>query len=987
MPKINKTESKSERAVPSSVYRLQFGPHLNFKQATDLVPYLDDLGIDAVYCSPFFKTPSGSLHGYNIVDSNMLNPELGSEEDYDLFCDALRQRGMGQILDLVPNHVGIYGGNSIWNDVLENGACSLYADFFDIEWKPKKKELTDKVLIPVLGDRYGAVLERGELKLRYDSAGFSVHYWEHGFPISPTTYPNILEREIDALKGDLGADNPAFLELLGVLTLFKGLSDHTFTLCENFELRHAAKEDAKKRLFELFEKNEIVSSYIKQQVDYFNQEQSFDALDALLNAQFFRLAFWRVAAEEINYRRFFDVNELAAIKIENPQVLDLHHRKVFELLKQGKVQGLRIDHPDGLYDPARYFMDLQKKYLQDVAAVNNQKDPVHDLSRASLMEYIEAVKARTKTYPLYVIVEKILDRREHLPQDWAVSGTVGYAFLNALNGLFVDAEAESQFSLIYENYVGGTFNIDELCYQKKKLFALIHMSSEVNTLGKQLAYLSECNRHTRDFTKYNLTVALREVIACYPVYRTYITPECDEPSPEEQKSIQIAVAKAKRYTPSMASSTYDFVEDVLMLRFEKLLNDEDRAICREFVLRFQQITGPVMAKGVEDTVFYLYNRLLSMNEVGGDLGHFGYTVTAFHRQNHERALRWPYNFLTSDTHDTKRSEDVRLRIDVLSEMPQAWEEQLLIWTRLNEKFRTLIDQDFAPTRNTEYFIYQSLIGGWPDQNVDVTFKERFQAYIQKALRESKADTNWINPNEAYEKAVRDFIDGILNDPQFTENFTGFQNKIAGLAKKNALSAWVIKLGTPGVVDVYQGSEFWNYSFVDPDNRRSVDFRARKEVLSQVEASFSEAPATAQSLTQIIENKEDVNLKMYYYWRGLTFRRAQYDIFLNGEYYPLDVMGNRQKHAVAFMRKHEGRCVLFVAGRLFAGFAESTASSGEADIWQNTYIVLPKADVSQPVWTEVFSRKEICLKELEGGNQGFYLSDLFGAAEAVMLTNF
>lgn len=988
MPNESIDKAELRGIIPTSVYRLQFGPHLNFLQAAHIVPYLKKLGIDAVYCSPFFKTPAGSLHGYNIIDSNVINPELGGERDYRIFCEALRSHEMGQILDLVPNHAGIYGGNEIWNDVLENGPFSVYADFFDIEWKSRRQELRGKVLLPVLGDRYGAVLERGELRLVYSAGAFTVRYWEHSFPVSPTTYPNILESDMETLKSMLGADEPDFLEFLSILSAFKSLSDHVFVLCENFDERHKVKEEAKQRLHSLCARNDIVARYVLAREEYFNGDSSYDLLDALLNAQFFRLAYWRVAAEEINYRRFFDVNELAAIKIENDRVLDFHHRKAYELLKEGLIQGLRIDHPDGLYDPGRYFLDLQKKFIRDAALTEEEVRQIGEMDRAALASRVEFLKQRDGRYPLYIIIEKILDRRERLPEDWAVSGTVGYAFLNALNGLFLNEEAGAKISRIYENYVNMTFNVEELCYLKKKLFALVHMASEVSTLGTQLAFLSECNRHTRDFTKYNLTVALREIIACYPVYRTYMTPDCKEPLPEDRKSIQLAVARAKRYTPSIAPSTYDFIEEVLLLEFEKKLSESDRLICREFVMRFQQLTGPVMAKGVEDTVFYLYNRMLSLNEVGGDLGHFGFSVTEFHRQNHDRARRWPFNFLTSDTHDTKRSEDVRLRMDILSEMPEAWEEALAVWTRQHEKFRVLLDGEFAPIRNTQYFIYQSLVGGWPDNISDrEAFRERFQNYILKAMREAKSETNWINPNEPYENAVRDFIDGILGQEDFLEHFCAFQQRVAAAARQSALSAWIIKLGSPGVVDVYQGSEFFNLNFVDPDNRRPVDFECRMQSLETVQMLFPKGEASPERFSQLLAKKQDALLKQYFIWQGLRFRSEQCDIFLKGEYEPLDLAGDCFDFGIAFMRRSGRKAVLFLAGRFFVRReTQSDAKSGPL-FWKKTFVRLSQKDADDGVWTDVFTGRRFEPVSLAEGGKGFYLADLFCDTEAVMLCNF
>jgi len=979
--------------IPSSVYRLQMCKELTFKQATGIIPYLKQLGVSTVYCSPYFQASPGSMHGYNITDPGRVNEEIGTPEDYETFCSAIREQGLTHLVDVVPNHMGITGVNRYWLDVLENGPSSIYAKFFDINWQPEKRELKEKVLIPILGDAYGKVLENGELKLVYAGKGLQCRYWETELPINPKTYPAVLEYGIEELREKLGEQNPDLLEYLSVITAFRNLPGGAETDNAKVNERHREKEISKNRLAAVIQNSAAVREFVDGRLKIFNGEggipDSFDLLNDLLNDQSFRVAFWRVASEEINYRRFFDINELAALRIEDDEVFEEHHRFVFDLVAEGKVQGLRIDHPDGLYDPPEYFSNLQKRFIWN-AVVRSLKDrgvlqegDAANLAQArktfdQLIKEPEFIGAK----PLYVVIEKILDLEERLPSAWKVHGTVGYECLNILNGLFVDSSSQKDFFSLYEKFIGHAIDFDQLIYDKKKYFALIHMSSEINNLGSKLKTISEKHRHFRDFTRANLTLALREIIACFPVYRTYISPSDETVSGRDEKYILTAVNKARRRTPALAGAVYDFVRDVLMLKLEHLMQTaEDKYLFRDFVLRFQQLTGPVMAKGLEDTSFYIFNRLLSLNEVGGDPNHFGCSISEFHRMNQAIVEKWQGNLFPGSTHDTKRSEDVRMRLDVLSEIPEEWENQVQKWSRINEKHRCMLEQKVEPRRNTEYFIYQTLLGVWPDEDVSESampaFMGRIWEYVEKALREAKIYTNWVNPDAEYEGAVKKFIDGILGDTAekgFLTEFRSFQKKIARYGKMNALSALTLRLASPGVVDIYQGTELWNYALVDPDNRRQVDFDLRRKMLTAVQTQDKAGG------TQCFKDPADGAAKLFVIQSALKLREKDQGLFVKGAYLPLKAEGEKAEHVVAYLRTYENRFVLCAAGRFFAKLDPAETAGPAA--WKDTIVMLPQ-EASGKVWRDIFTGKEFRC-ESRDGNEFLRIENLFQTSNAAIL---
>ncbi len=947
-----------ERArIPRATYRLQFNRNFTFADAQPLVAYLADLGISDVYASPLLKACAGSDHGYDICDHGQLNPEIGTMAEFDRFAAALRERGLGLVFDMVPNHMGIADpSNGWWMDVLENGPSSLYATTFDINWHPVKRELANKVLLPILGDQYGGVLESGQLRLSYESGAFFLHYWDTVLPIAPHTYDRILGYRLDALIAELGADDEHLLELESILTALGYLPATDDTDPEKMAERHREKEVIKRRIAALYDASAEVRTAIAVALDAFNTADGagIEMLDDLLDLQPYRPAFWRVAAEEINYRRFFDINQLAAIRVEVPEVFAATHELVFRLLAEGKATGLRIDHPDGLWDPPDYFRQLQEQYI---LACVRARMPEHDAEEKGELE--EAVRAwfdahigsdgaQSPHLPLYVVAEKILTEGETLPENWLVAGTTGYDFLNDANGLFVDARNRKAIDEIYARFTGNQTPFNNLTNATKKMIMLISLASEINALAYQLERISERNRSYRDFTLNSLTFALREVIACLPVYRTYTMDMDATVTDHDAQYVEAAVAQAKRRNPRTASQLFDFLGDTLLLRNIESFRTEDRPRLIEFVMKFQQITGPVMAKGVEDTAFYIYNRLVSLNEVGGHPVQFGLSLAEFHARNVERANRWPHTMLASSTHDTKRSEDVRARIDVLSEIPEEWRTSLNRWGRMNARLKGEIAGERYPDRNAEYLLYQTLLGAWPTDfptpDAFGEFRERIAAYMLKAEKEAKVHTSWINPNEAYDRALQAFVRNVLAEGNnaFLADFTPLQRRVAFFGQWNALAQTFLKLTSPGVPDTYQGAELWDFSLVDPDNRRPVDYNRRRAILADLRARADCPDCGSVALVhELLDTSDDGRIKLFVVARTLDFRRAHDALFTNGDYRPLDAHGAKADHVCAFVRTSGDDTAIIVAPRLVVGLTggEAQPPLGE-EIWGDTWLALP-----------------------------------------------
>jgi (1->4)-alpha-D-glucan 1-alpha-D-glucosylmutase len=940
--------------IPVATYRLQFNRQFGFAAAREIVPYLRGLGVTDIYASSYLTAKAGSLHGYDVVDHNRLNWEIGTPEAYGELITELERFHMGHILDFVPNHMCTESKENLWwMDVLENGPCSTHATFFDINWQPLKKELTNKVLLPLLGDQYGKVLENGELRLVFEEGSFSIVYYETKLPLEPATWLQILKYRLDMVEAAFSADAPPLLELLSIITALQHLPPTTEHDPEKIAERYREKEVVKKRLMLLCGQSMEIFNFITENVNIFNgttgEPASFDLLDQLLSAQVYRLSFWKVATEEINYRRFFDINALSAIRMEDPLVFRETHAFVLELIREGKVTGLRIDHVDGLYDPLTYLERLQRNcFIQLCLAASGEGRPPADEETAAAWlkkctgDYGRTMADHPSHKPFYIICEKILLRGEQLPEEWPVFGTTGYDFLNYVNGLFIDQDNLKWLDRSYTRFIRQTINFGEAVYEKKKLVMQVSMSGEINTLGHYLNNISEKNRLTRDFTLISLTRAITEVIACFPVYRTYANS-----SPIREKDVQFietAVTKAKRRNPAISTSIFDFLRDVLLLRFHPDADEGDRLEWLDFVMKFQQLTGPVTAKGLEDTAFYVYNRLVSLNEVGGAPDRFGTTVESFHSQNLERLRAFPHSLLATATHDSKRGEDVRTRIDVLSEVPEQWQKSLVKWSRLNKRKKTMVDGQAAPGRNDEYLLYQTLVGSWPLEEVSdpvsAEYRARIREYMVKATREAKVHTSWINPNGVYEKALTDFIDALLGDAAFAADLRAFVAPISHAGMYNSLSQVMLKMGAPGIPDFYQGTELWELSLVDPDNRRPVDFRIRTEMLSRLKEREAQA-GPARLVRELLAWKENGGIKLYLIYRGLNYRRENCAIFQSGDYLPLEVRGEKAGHGCAFARRWEDETVIVAVSRLLGRL---TVESGRApvgrDIWGDTSLLLP-----------------------------------------------
>ncbi len=964
--------------VPVATYRLQFNRAFTFRDATDVVPYLEALGISDIYASSYLAARAGSMHGYDIADHNRLNPEIGTVEEYECFSTALQARGMGQILDVVPNHMGIAAGcNPWWNDVLENGPGSPYAGFFDIDWDPVKRELASKVLLPILGDQYGRVLENQELTLEYADGGFSLRYYDTRLPIAPRSTTLILRHRLEALTGLLGESHPHLQEYQSIITALTNLPGRTETDPERIRERLREKQVIRRRLARLTEECEAVRASLKETVRVFNgkrgESRSFDLLDRLLADQAYRLSYWRVAAEEINYRRFFDINDLAAIRMEDPNVFREAHRLILTLVEEGKVTGLRMDHPDGLFDPPRYFQALQRerfaqvvraRLLPGAAQFRPNRETEVGLATEEFERHCEADPTRSGCRPLYLLAEKILARGERLPGTWAIHGTTGYEFLNLVGGLLVDGANEKAMTTTYTAFTGQRTPYADLVYESKQLIMRVSMSSELNVLGHALDRLSERNRYSRDFTLNSLTHALREVIACFPVYRTYIDGRSAEVSLQDRACVEVAVAFAKRRNPTTSVSVFDFVKDTLLLRYPENADEAYRENQRAFVGKFQQVTAPVTAKGIEDTAFYRFNRLVSLNEVGGEPDHFGLPVEEFHKQCQARQEKWSASLSATSTHDTKRSEDVRARISVLSEMPREWRAAVGRWHRWNRRHATEVDGRPAPDRNDEYLLYQTLIGAWPlapmEGDALAAFTSRMQQYLLKAAKEAKVNTSWINPNEGYDEALRSFAARILEPGsanRFLADFTAFQGFIARLGMVNSLAQTLIKITAPGVPDFYQGTEVWDFNLVDPDNRRPVDFALRAALLAGLQERIS-AGEVANLARELVDHWPDNRIKLYTIHRALTCRRRIADVFQAGAYVPLRAEGACKDHLCAFARQAEGRTVLTVVPRLTAGLTDNGARLPLGrDLWGDTWLALPEA-LPQGPYTNLFTGVEI-----------------------------
>ncbi|MDZ8053276.1 MAG: malto-oligosyltrehalose synthase [Aulosira sp. ZfuVER01] len=905
--------------IPKATYRIQFTSQFNFDNAKAIASYLADLGISDLYASPIFKSRSGSTHGYDVVDAAQLNPELGTTESFEALVSELQTLGIGWLQDIVPNHMAYSSENPYLMDVLEHGPDSSYTDYFDLSWNAPFGDRQERILAPLLGDFYGVSLEKGDIQLQYEQNGLTVNYYSLKLPLRLESYTKFLTYNLGKLTRTLGRNHPDFIKLLGILYILKNVPS---------EVAGKQRQDQiafiKGLVWELYNSNDDIRDFIDENLKTFNGEagnsESFNLLDDLLKDQFYRLAFWKVGAEEMNYRRFFTVNELISVKVEELRVFNNTHSLIQKLVEEGKFTGLRIDHIDGLYNPTQYLERLQEK-MGDV----------------------------------YITVEKILELTEDLPENWRIEGTSGYDFLNYVNGVFCQSENQSQFEKIYHSFIGARVDYASLVKSNKHLILEKNLAGDVDNLAILLKNISSKYRYGNDFTVNGLKRAIAEVLTLFPIYRTYITPDGIHDS--DRVYIEEVIRQAKEQAP-LLQHEMDFIEKLMLLEFDDSLTQTEREQWLYFVMRMQQYTGPLMAKGVEDTTLYAYNRLLSLNEVGGNPSHFGISLTDFHTFNQKHQANWPHTMNTTATHDTKRGEDVRARLNVLSEIPDEWEQQVNTWSNLNQGLKSQRHRSSMPDRNDEYFLYQTLVGAFPfAEHEQSSFVERVKEYIIKSIREAKVHTAWLRPDSEYEEACTSFVEKVL-DPsisqEFLADFRNFQQRIAEYGIFNSLSQTLLKIAAPGVPDFYQGTELWELSLVDPDNRRPVDFEQRRSYLSTIKQQIKSD--ILGLIQELLTQKNDGRIKLFLTVQALKARIDYLQLFQDGEYLPLEIQGTHADNIIAFARQQGNQTAIAIAPRLFTRLIQPGEYPLGESVWQDTCIQLPKGTSS--TWKNAITQQSL-----------------------------
>ena len=904
--------------IPRATYRIQFQSEFKFEAAKNIIAYLAELGISDLYASPIFKATPGSTHGYDVVDPTQLNPELGAPEDFEALTNEIKNHDMGWVQDIVPNHMAYQSQNTWLMDVLENGPDSDYRDYFDIEWEHPYEDTKGRVLAPMMGSFYGEALENGEIQLNYEESGLSVNYYALKLPVRIESYGRFIGQNLGQLARELGKRHPDFLKLLGILYLIKSIPNET-----KGKERYGQIAFVKVLLWEVYTQNPEVKDFIDSNVKLFNGEKgnpdSFHLLDHLLQDQFYRLSFWKVGAEEINYRRFFTVNELICMRVQELKVFNKTHDLISQLVEQGKITGLRIDHIDGLYDPAEYLKRL-----------------------------------REKTGDVYITVEKILELEEDLPEGWPVQGTSGYDFLNYVNGIFCKTESEKQFTDIYRIFSNSETSYEQLFIEKKQLIVEKNLAGDVDNLAQILKRIAGQSRLGIDFTMNGLKRTLSEVLCLFPVYRTYVNGEGI--SEDDRIYIKEAIEEARGRVPLLLNEL-NYIEKLLLLEWEEGLTEEQKALRLHFVMRFQQLSGPLMAKGIEDTLFYLYNRYLALNEVGGNPGKFGITLDEFHEVNQKQSALWLHKMNATATHDTKRGEDVRPRLHVLSEIPDEWEKQVITWIQLNRSKKNELRGRAVPVPNDEYFFYQTLLGSYPfDESENESFIGRVKDYMLKSVREAKLHTAWLRPDSDYEEGFLAFVEKVLepsDSNEFMKEFLPFQKWVAGYGIFNSLSQVLLKYTAPGVPDTYQGTELWDLSMVDPDNRRPVDYQQRISFLKDIKER--QHTDIGKLTDELLSTKEDGRIKLFLTHKVLQARKENLEVFQKGDYQPIEVSGKFKEHIVAFARSFGDTTAIAIAPRFFT----SLVQPGEyhiGEVWADTQLQLPQG--MQSSWRDAITGQTI-----------------------------
>ncbi|MDG4560173.1 MAG: malto-oligosyltrehalose synthase [Candidatus Competibacter sp.] len=927
--------------IPVATYRLQFTPDFDFNAAMTIAPYLDDLGVSDLYASPILRPRHGSQHGYDVVDSRLINPELGGLERFEMLVQVLKKHGIGWVQDIVPNHMAFDSQNQMLVDVLENGPDSAYHEFFDINWNHLYEGIRGRVLAPFLGKFYGECLESGELQLRYSQQGLAVYYYEFRFPIRIESYYRVLTYDLGRLRARLERGHPHFVKFLGVLYLLKYIPSG-----EEGRERYDQISFLKQMLWELWNDSSTVREFVEENIRIFNGEvgkpESFDLLDDLLGEQFFRLSYWKVGNEELNYRRFFTINSLISLRVEDPRVFDFTHELILKLVAEEKITGLRIDHVDGLYDPAGYLHRL-----------------------------------RERAPDVYLVVEKILEHGEALPVNWPCQGTSGYDFLGMVDGLFCQAATEAEFTRIYHAFIGDTASCEALIDRNKRMIVDKHLAGDIDNLAHLLKRISERYRYASDFTLYGLEMALIEIMVLFPVYRTYIGRA--GASRADQERIRQVIARARINIPNFRNEL-EFIGRFLRLEFDEHMAAEDQEQWLHFVMRLQQFTGPLMAKGVEDTVFYVYNRLLSLNEVGAGPLQFGIDLDEFHAFNQQRASCWPHAMNASATHDTKRGEDARARLNVLSEIPDEWERHLQEWHEINQSRKVQTGDRLAPENDDEYLLYQTLLGAYPFDLAEYpAFIERIKGYLIKATREAKVHTNWLEPDSAYEDALLVFAERVMEpgkDNPFLQSFLPFQRRIQHHGMLNSLGQTLLKLTIPGVPDFYQGTELWDLSLVDPDNRRPVDFERRGVLLKSLQNGAG--GNILQLIAELLSAPEDGRIKLFLIYRALRARRADLELFQHGAYRKLTVIGSLESHVVAFARERDERRALVVAPRFSSGLVKDGRYPLGEVAWRETRVLPPAG--SRLRWRDALTGQTV------QGEEALWLREVLEHFPVALLVN-
>ena len=903
--------------IPLSCYRLQFNGDFTFRRASAALDYLSRLGITDIYASPLLQSRSGSKHGYDVTDPLRIDSELGNEEQFAAFQSMLQKKGMGLLLDIVPNHMAASPENPWWMDVLENGPASAYAAYFDIDWHPPSLTLDNKILLPVLGSFYGHALNNREFQLVFRRGTFLVQYHDTTFPLTPKTYRRILKHREHVLEKRLGADSAAFQEYLGIVAALAALPERGSLTIDAAGERRLQVAGIKERLRQLHETNREVQRFVRDNLKIFNGRRnhpgSFRNLDRLLSEQAYVLVYWQNVNEGINYRRFFNITDLVGMRVEDPMVFEAIHAVILQLIERRVVTGLRIDHIDGLRDPLGYLRRLQER----------------------------AGGSQEQGNSFYVIVEKILSGAEKLPKEWPVEGTTGYEYLNAVNRLFVHPQGARKIEEIYYRFLGRELNYEDMLYQKKKLVMSTLLSAEMRYLGRQLSVLAEGDRYARDLSRMELAQALIETTACLAVYRTYI--RSMEVPAEAKRDIGSAVDAARSRNPRLGATCLDFVRDVLLLKDAGHLFAEQREARLAFVMRWQQFTGPIIAKGLEDTVLYVYCPLLSLNEVGGNPNPTAVVASDFNQIVTERERRWRYSVNCTSTHDTKRGEDVRARINVLSEIPREWQKHLNRWARWNKKGKRVVESQEIPDRNEENFLYQTLLGAWPlEQDAMPHFRARVEAYVIKAIREAMVHTRWTRPNSAHERAVVGFLKALVEPARgnlFLNDFLKFQRKVALYGMLNGLAQVLVKMTSPGVPDFYQGCDLWDLRLVDPDNRGPVDFTHRAALLDEIEKRSKQDPL--RLARELVQNWQDGRIKLYLIWRILNLRRKYPRVFLDGQFLPMKTTGEREANLIAYARRRGNTWMMTIVPKWLARSKAPPALTRLQRFWRGSHVALPE----------------------------------------------